>query len=222
MRFMPLTTTTVFWPLEENDDNDGTAVPYGWASSGKICVAGLLPGHADINEARERLRRRVWASGESGPSVLDGLNLSKLPRIYYHRYPSQSLRFYQLDETLHRTTEGIDHTLIHQFNQAHQVWSIVNDKPIRLHRPTAGFLLDVAAHFIRPIVALFRHGRIPFLTPLLPHSALAQQLEIRGRQAETFLLHVDALSSAQDEAYIPDYARQYTRYDPSPSFSRYS
>ncbi|KAH6903814.1 phosphatidylinositol N-acetylglucosaminyltransferase subunit GPI1 [Coprinopsis sp. MPI-PUGE-AT-0042] len=218
VRFMPLTTTTtttttVFWPLEQNDDNDGSgAVPYGWNTPGKICVAGVLPRHCDISEARQRLHRRVWASGETRPTILEGLDLATLPRIYYHRYPSQSLRFYQLDSTLRRTTEGIDYTLIHQFNQAHQVWSIVNGKPIRLHRPTAGFLLNVAAHVIRPIIALCRYGRIPFLTPLLPHSALAQQIKVRGRQAEAFLLNVDALSKAQDETYIPEYAQLYTRF----------
>ncbi|KAH6902645.1 phosphatidylinositol N-acetylglucosaminyltransferase subunit GPI1 [Coprinopsis sp. MPI-PUGE-AT-0042] len=181
VRFMALTTTTtttttVFWPLEQNDDNDGSgAVPYGWNTPGKICVAGVLPRHCDISEAQQRLHRR-------------------------------------LDSTLRRTTEGIDYTLIHQFNQAHQVWSIVNGKPIRLHRPTAGFLLNVAARVIRPIVALCRYGRIPFLTPLLPHSALAQQIKVRGRQAEAFLLNVDALSKAQDETYIPEYAQLYTRF----------
>jgi hypothetical protein len=201
------TATTVFWPLEQNDDNDGS--PYGWHTPGKICVAGV---HSDKSQARQRLRR-----SPNAPTLLDHLDLSTLPRIYYHRYPSQSLRFYQLDETLNRKSEGIDYTLIHQFNQAHQVWSIVNDKPIRLHRPTAGFLLNVAAHVIRPIVALYRYGHVPFLTPLLPHSALAQQLKVRGRQAETFLLNVDALSKAKDETYIPEYAQLYTRYVSSSS-----
>ncbi|TFK25828.1 phosphatidylinositol N-acetylglucosaminyltransferase subunit GPI1 [Coprinopsis marcescibilis] len=203
-----LSTLTVFWPLEETDDG---GIPYGWLYPGKVCVAGVLLDGLTVDEAEERLNRFTWLP-ESKPSVLHDLDLTAYSRIYYHRYPSQSLRFYDLDDSRHEHTEGLDYNIVQHFNQAYQVHSIVNGLPIRLHKPTAAFLLNIAATLIRPVVSLSRYVYLPFLPRLLPHFAFAQQLRVRGSQAETFLTNIEELAAARDVTPIPQYAQRYTSF----------
>ncbi|EAU83419.2 phosphatidylinositol N-acetylglucosaminyltransferase subunit GPI1 [Coprinopsis cinerea okayama7 len=202
------TTTTVFWPLDERRQG----IPYGWATPARICVAGVLDDNVSLEDAQERLNRVCGAPDGCKPTLLPDLDVSATHRIFYHRYPCQTLRYYELANAVHKPTAGFDYSLVEQFNQAHQVQSIVNGKSVRLNKPTAAFLLNFAATVIRPVVGLSRYARLPLPLHLLPHSAIAQQVKVRGKQAEVFLENIDALSVVHQDARISKYAKRYTSF----------
>ncbi|KAJ2911818.1 hypothetical protein MD484_g8595, partial [Candolleomyces efflorescens] len=205
---MPL--TTIFWPLDVDDDAGG--VCYGWTSSTRLCVAGKFDDNVSFESALARLSD-IPASAHPRPTILNiPLDRSTCNIVYYERYPSESLRFYDMPNDSPVSSAGLDRALISQLNLAHQIHSLVNGKPVRLHKPTAAVLLRVAATIIRPMLSLVQSLRLPFVSNLLPHSAFGKQLSTRAAQVDSLLHGINDLSSGQTARIMPEYAQQYTEF----------
>ncbi|KAJ2924017.1 hypothetical protein H1R20_g13067, partial [Candolleomyces eurysporus] len=186
-------TTTIIWPLD--DDDDGQGICYGWASSTRLCVAGKFDNNISFESAQDRLRG-LPPGPHSPPTILDiPPDRSACNIVYYERYPSESLRFYDMPNDSPVSSDGIDRSLISQLNLAHQIHSLVNGKPVRFHKPTAAVLL-----------------RLPFVSNVLPHSAFSKQLRTRASQVDSLLHGINDLSSEQTARKMPEYARQYTEF----------
>ncbi|RXW20507.1 hypothetical protein EST38_g5372 [Candolleomyces aberdarensis] len=203
-------TTTIIWPLD--DDDDGQGICYGWASSTRLCVAGKFDSNISFESAQDRLRS-LPPGPHSPPTILDiPPDRSACNIVYYERYPSESLRFYDMRNDSPVSSAGLDRSLISQLNLAHQIHSLVNGKPVRFHKPTAAVLLRFVATIIRPMLSLVQSLRLPFVSSLLPHSAFGKQLRTRASQVDSLLHGINDLSSEQTARKMPEYAQQYTEF----------
>ncbi|KAF6756555.1 phosphatidylinositol N-acetylglucosaminyltransferase subunit GPI1 [Ephemerocybe angulata] len=201
--------TTIFWPLQE--DVRAPGVCYGWASPTKVCVAGRFAEDVDLETARTRIRA-LRLDQHIQPAVLDLPDLDTCIIVQYQRYPSKSLRFYDIDNDSLAYSAGLDRSLISQLNLAHQIHSLVNGETVKLHKPTAAVLLRLAATVLRPALTLVYSLRLSFLTQLLPRSAVGKQLQTRGNQVGSLLRGIDGLSTTSLTTGIPEYAQKYTAF----------
>lgn len=207
-----LPTTTIFWPLDDDDAAQGYC--YGWASSTRLCVAGKFDDGVPFEAAQDRLTN-LTSGQHPPPTILDlPSDRSACNIVFYERYPSESLRFYDMPNDSFVSSPGLDRSLISQLNLAHQIHSLVNEKPVRLHKPTAAVLLRFAATIMRPILSLIQSLRFPFVARLISRSAFGKQLRTRAYQVDSLLKGIDDLSSEQSARKMPEYAQLYTECVP--------